>query len=141
MGEVFIYIPISDTRFQTFDYHTQCACERHPSISAKIYADIRSDYQTFTLTKRDLNICIEPSRFSSHENSGSLMQLLHPYLQENAVINKRAEHSYIHISQISSLLPEDISHEDLVHPMLFLGAKKFGPSFAGLCSHKGNSRG
>ena len=30
MGEVFIYIPISDTRFQTFDYHAQCACERHP---------------------------------------------------------------------------------------------------------------
>ena len=73
MGEVFIYIPISDTRLQTFDYHAQCACERHPSISAKIYADIRSDYQAFTLTNRDLNIGIEPSRFSSHENSGSLM--------------------------------------------------------------------
>ena len=37
----------------------------------------------------------------------------------------------IHISQNSSLLPEIISHEALVHPMLFLGATKFGPSFAG----------
>ena len=61
MGEVFMYIPISDTRFQTFDYHAQCACERHPFISAKIFADIPSDYQTFTLTKRDLNIRIEHS--------------------------------------------------------------------------------
>ena len=131
MGEVFIYIPISDTRLQTYDYHAQCGCERHPSISAKIYADIRSDYQAFTLINRDLDIGIEPSRFSTHENSGSLMHLLHPYLQENSVIKKQAGNSYIHISQISSLLPQDISHEALVHPMLFLGAKKFGPSFAG----------
>ena len=63
MGEVFIYIPISDTRLQTFDYHAQCGCERHPSISAKIYADIRSDYQAFTLTNRDMDIGNEPSYF------------------------------------------------------------------------------
>ena len=60
----------------------------------------------------------------------------HPYLQENYVINKRAGNSYIHISQISSLLPQDISHEALVHPMLFLGPRNLDLVLRGLCSLK-----
>lgn len=129
-GEIFIYIP-EDSRYLTNSaYHSQCACTRLPSLTSKIFNEIIGNYHQLELQQRKMNIGIESARFIQNGQTGSLLSMLKPYLQESTPIKKRNINNYITSDVISPLLPTNVTSQELVQSLMFLGAKKLGSTVA-----------
>ena len=124
-GQALIYIP-EDERFLTpQDAHHYCACARVPSLSTKIFNDLKREISHFEIQKTKIGLSIEPERLQNN-SLGSLLPILKPYLNQNPV--KRDSSFYI--DSVTPLIPHNLTHESLLHNFLFLGAKKIGASVA-----------
>ena len=127
-GDVFVYIP-QDARFLTSsDYHAYCGCVRGTSHTTKIYNDLYKDFQTLRHQQNEMNIGIETLRLSSTNNAGSLVELIKPYLSSNMPSN--FTNKYVELKNVAPLLNTSVSHQDLMHTLVVIGAKKIGASVA-----------
>ena len=124
-GKAEIYVP-EDERFLTpQEFHHYCACHRTPSISTKIFNDLKREITHFEHQKHTINLGIEPERLQN-STMGSLLPILKPYLNENPI--KRDSSFYI--ENVTPLIPSNITHDNLLHSFMFLSAKKIGTSVA-----------
>ena len=122
-----LYIP-EDERFLTPQkHHHYCGCYRTPSISTKLFNDLTRDINGFKHQKSALNLGIEPERLHLNTSSGSLLPILKPYLNENSPVKRD---SPCYIDKVAPLLPEVVTHDNLIHSFMFLTAKKIGTSVA-----------
>ena len=125
-GMAEIYIP-EDERFLTpQEFHHYCACYRTPSISTKIFNDLKREISHFEHQKSKLNLGIEPERLQN-ASMGSLLPILKPYLNENPPIKRDSPH---YIEHVTPLIPQVVTHDNLLHSFMFLTAKKIGTSVA-----------
>ena len=127
-GQALIYIP-EDERFLTpQDAHHYCACARTPSLSTKIFHDLKRDISHFEIQKNEIGLSIEAERLQNN-SLGSLLPILKPYLNQNSQNPVKRDSSF-YIDSVTPLIPHNLTHESLLHNFLFLGAKKIGASVA-----------
>ena len=118
-GKAEIYIP-EDERFLTpQEFHHYCACYRTPSISTKIFNDLKREIKHFEHQKSKLNLGIEPERLQN-ASMGSLLPILKPYLNENPPIKRDSPH---YIEHVTPLIPQVVTHDNLLHSFMFLTAE------------------
>ena len=128
-GSVLVYIPQDPRHLINSDYFAYCGCQRDPSLTTKIYNDLYQDFQILKNIQNDLNIDIENVRLSSTNEAGSLIELIKPYMTSH-ISHKNFTKRYVALENVSPLIKNSGTHQELLHTLVLVGAKKIGSSVA-----------
>lgn len=128
-GTLFIYVPENPVHLLTGAYFTHCACTREPTVSARLFRELRNNFQTLKLQQKYNKITIEEQRLDTNNpDSGLLSSIVHPFLAPDMSNVKRGlPNTKFHtIMDLNPLFPQVIDKQNLASQFVFYTMKNVG---------------